>query len=329
MSNEDNYLISFGPESAAILSEEIKEKLAKKNLSASLVTALNEGCHAKWLADTFVLRDLVPEAMDNAATRGSMFHKVMEILFALPQEERTHQATRDAVDEVLNDDEFIDAVNEESIAWLRNAVNSYYSMGGKPEKVEIAHVKTGRKTKDGEEELKIGLEVFVKGKIGNTKRDILGFVDQVLQDPRPNRENCIVVSDWKSGAKFKEWNPKTKSLDGLPEARQQLIYTMLLENVGNKVSAAKLVYPVAKHIVNVNVNDENLRQRVIEDVEKADETLNELIESNEFSYNPTALCSWCPLVKICPKPFKLNKEKFIEAREKQHEPEALRVGIAF
>ena len=43
--------------------------------------------------------------------------------------------------------------------------------------------------------------------------------------------------------KVKRWKPNTKGDKGLAEQRQQTIYSMLLEQHGYEVSAARLIYP--------------------------------------------------------------------------------------
>lgn len=317
---EQEILISMDANGAHIVSEKVMEKIKKKKLSASMITGL-QGCHARWLADTFVTRDILPEEPDNAARRGSMFHSVMEEFFALPPEERTHDAMRIAVKTVLAMDDYKDLAEiPEAVKWLRGAVNGYYNMGGKPQQVEIATIH-----EDDEE--KSGIELFVQGQIGETKRPILGFIDQVIVDP--SDPEAVVIQDWKSGAKVKRWKAHTKSLDGLPEQRQQIIYSELMRQKGHKVSGARLIYPVARETVDVDLSDADLRDRVISDVEEADRTLDILIETNEFEFKPDFLCAWCPLVHACAKAQVKPYAKMQEAAAKQPSIDELAVGIEF
>lgn len=283
-----------------IASSDVNEKLNKKSLSASMVTALNENCSASWLANTFVIPEVIDTPPDNAASRGSLFHKVMEDFFALPKEERTHAAMRKTAKSVLYSEEFLPlSKSKEAVKWLKDAINSYYIMGGSPQKVEISKIKMD------DREI-VGLEAFVKGRIGNTQREILGFIDQVVDDLK--NPGSVVVQDWKTGAKAKHWNPKTVSTEGLAEQRQQIIYSMLLGQKGVNVSSARLVYPVAREVVNVNLNDYEMKNRVVSNVEEVDKKLTHLQENNTFEFSPSFLCAWCPLAKICPeadiKPYK-------------------------
>lgn len=251
-----------------------------------------------------------------------MFHKVMEKFFARDEDDRTTSAMKETMAEVLQSNEFKDLGSiPEAVSWLKEAVNNYYSMGANPKKVSIATV-----TDDYGRERK-GLEIFVKGNIGDSKRETLGFVDRLIFDPR--REGSVVVEDWKTG-KVKKWNGSfTKGAEGYAEQRQQMIYSTLLTNKGLEVSGARLIFPLGKEIVNVDLGNTELRDRVIEDVKRTDEALDLLIDSNNFEYSPGFLCAWCPLAKICPqadiKPYK----KMQDAYATQPDPELFTDVIDF
>ena len=312
-------LASIDKDGVHVVSENVSAKLAKKNISPSLISGL-EKCPASWFSDSFVLRDLIEEIPDNPARRGNLFHKVMEIFFAEPPEARTHQRIKAVVDEVLTSDEFSDmAEMPEVVEWLKSAINGYYSMGAKPEKVNVAKLVD---EKGGE---KVGLEVFVKGQIGSAKRDVLGFIDRLVVDPRD--ENAVIIEDWKSGGKAKRWNPKTKSDEGLGEARQQVIYAKLLEQQGKKVTGARLIFPLPQELVTIDLKDENFSKRVVTDVEEADAKLDIFIERNTFEFKPSFLCAWCPLSKLCPAATIKPYAKMQEAYAKQPEPEVLLRGF--
>lgn len=313
-------LLSIGRSGVRVLASSVAEKLEKKKLSASMVTSL-EGCAGKWVADSFVVRDLVPDEADNAGRRGSLFHKVMEDLFALPPEERTHAAVKEFVKANLSEGEFADmAAMPEAVQWLRNAINGYYNMGGDPTKVKVASILQKGK-------LRSGLELFVQGQIGETERPILGFIDQVIEDPTRD-DGAVIVQDWKSGAKAKKWNAKTKSEDGLPEQRQQIIYSMLLEQDGVKVSGARLIFPIAKEVVDVQLGNQELRNRVVQDVEDTEKKLAVYIANNNFELKPSFLCAWCPISKLCPSATIKPYDKMMAAFAQQPDPEVLLPAIA-
>lgn len=292
----DDYspVISLDEEGIHVIDEKLAEKLNKKSLSPSAVTALL-GCPAKFLFSSFVERDVFDDSGSMAAKKGSLFHKVMEDFFALPNEERTPERVKEFVNSTLLSKEFSSMASDvEVIAWLRDAVNGYYSMGAKPENVEIAMVDLDHRGKP-----KPGLEVFIKGRIGEASRDTLGFIDRLTVDKKSDGKS-VIVEDWKTGEKAKRYTVGSKDEMGLGEARQQVIYKILLEQKGISVSKARLIFPVARDIVNVDVHDEKFIQKTVNDVEEADKVLSNSIKNNTFEYGPSFLCAWCPLVKICP-----------------------------
>lgn len=329
-------LVKVTQEGLQVISKQVSEKLAKKKLSASTISGL-QGCPASWLSNSFVIPEIVESEPDNAARRGSMFHQVMENFFALPAEERTHKSMRQEVKNVLASDEYKDLAEIfDAVLWLRSAVNGYYNMkaDADPSEVVIAEIETTNR--DGEKAIRSGLEIFVIGRIGNAKRDTLGYIDRVQEtyrEPEAETSTEVMVEDWKSGAKAKKYNPKTraKNPEGLNEQRQQIIYSILLEQEhGVKVSKARLIYPVAREVVDVDLSDEKLRARVIEDVEAADKQLDNHIERNLFEYSPSILCSWCPLARICPSAKSFNHvEKARLAMESQPSTEVLAQGFEF
>jgi len=316
-------LLAISNGGISVIHETVAEKLERKQLSPSLIRDINEGCPAAWVAGTYAVPQLIKEEPDTAASRGSLYHKVMEIAFELPAEERTRERIDSIIPEVLESDEFsFFKDNVQALEWLEDAIDGYYEMGGRPRRVQVA--KYQRKD---DEEPKLGLEVFVKGKLANASRDTLGYIDRLAVDQI--NEGGVIIEDWKTGAKAKEWNPKTKSTDGLAEARQQVIYSMLLSQTGVNVTGARLIYPVARKMVPIPVDDEKFNKRVLEDVEKADESLTNMIETNLFEYKPSILCSWCPLNKICPVPNNASFEKARLARQKQPSVEDLAPGFDF
>lgn len=313
---EDKPLI-ITPDGIQVNNPNIVDRLTEKSISPSMITAL-EGCHASWLAKTFVLPDILVEEPDNAARRGSAFHQVMENLFALPPYERTKAKLRELTNDVLSVGEFSDLSQyPEALEWMKTIINNYYDMGAKPEKVNVARIVNDY----GQE--KDGIEVFVKGNFGNTDRDVLGYVDLIIASEKD--PNIIIVQDWKTG-KVKKWNPKTKDTNGLGEARQQTLYAMLLEKKGYHVRGARLVYPFFKEVVHVDVD--SFRDRVLRDVELTEEKLNHSTSVNLFEYSPGVLCAWCPLAKICPSVKIVSKtEKFTFAYDSQPELNVLSEGF--
>lgn len=319
MTTDNEILISMDPKGVHIVSKTVAEKLEKKSISPSMITSL-EQCPAKWAAESFATRELIEEEPDNAARRGSLFHQIMENLFHEEPEKRTPEAVKAITKDVFKSEDYKDLAEvPEAVEWTRNAINGYYSMGGNPKTVQVAEVELDGKVKKG-------LEVFVKGKIGNCTRDTLGFIDRLIVNTKKG-DGSIYIEDWKTGAKAKVWNPKTKSTEGFPEQRQQIIYSIILGQKEVPVSGARLIFPVARQIVPVDLTDESLKNKVIESVEETDKKLDIYTERNTFEYKPSFLCAYCPLAKICPKATIKPYPKIQEAYRNQPDPEVLLKGI--
>lgn len=312
---------SMDSEGLHVVDSEISKELEGKNLSPSLITGI-EGCPARWFTQSFVLPKFIDVDM-TAAIRGSAFHWVMEEFFALLPEKRSKKKIASLAKQVMshvdkrNDfKKFFEEKPDQKI-WLRDAIRSYYDMGAKPELVKIAEIERGGEVEEG-------IEIFVKGRIGDTDREVLGFVDRV----REGRDG-VIVEDWKTGARARQWNPNLKSEEGLAEQRQQMIYTKLLRDEGVEVSAASLIYPVAQEVVRVYIDNPRLDEIVTKDVEKADRDLTAMINENTFEYNPS-FCPWCPLVNVCPEAKVFgNSPKIRDAISEQPAIGDLAKGIEF
>jgi len=281
-------------EGIQILDSEIMERIKNKKLSPSLITNVL-ACPARWIAESFIINEMIPDDEDNPATRGQLFHKVMEVAFEEDPDVRSRERLAEITEEVIGTEEFQQFQgNDDALAWLSRTIDGYYRMGGRPKRVNVATYQ-----RSGDKEAKKGLEVFVRGRLGNCTRDTLGFIDLLAvsaKDPE-----AVVVQDWKTGKAKKRWNPANKGTEGLSEARQQAIYSILLEQDGVKVDGARLVYPAAGEVVEVDIKDERVLKRAVADAEEADEKLTTMIENNLFEFDPPVpLCAWCPLSRLCP-----------------------------
>lgn len=313
-----NHIVMMDNVGLHIVSEKTAEQFRKKKLSASLVTELREGCPAAWLAKTYVVPEVIETPPDNPMTRGSFFHRIMEHFFRLPAAERTRDALIRCVNITLGEPDYeVFRTNLDVRDWIEEALRGYYKLGEDPQDVQVATVNS-----------KTGLEVFVKGKLPGASRNLIGFIDRVSY----SGDGGVVVEDWKTGGKLKQWEGgypelvknkdgstsyNTRNASGYAEARQQMIYATLLRQNGYQVDGARLMFPVAGGVARVPVDDQEFQQAVVADVVEVDQKMDELEKSNEFSYNPSVLCSWCPLAKFCPAARTPYKDKHEAARNEQ------------
>lgn len=276
----------------------IRGKISDKLISPSLITDLQQ-CPAKWVISNFLIQK---QSID--AIRGTFFHSVMEAFFKYPASERTTDTLASIIPQTLDTNPRLAPIKEdsESIAWVKKAIDGYYQMGGNPRNVVVAQ-QTGSDAP--------ALEMFVKSRIGDTKRKVLGFIDRLVEDKHERGQ--VIVEDWKTGKKAKIYNPNDKFPEGINERRQQIIYSLLLENEGYQVSQARLIYPVAKKIVYIDIHNPLYIDQVLQDIQHADNLLDKYESENFYPFIPSALCAWCPFAKACPVADIRSKSKFQEA----------------
>lgn len=288
-------LVKVTKEGIKILDEGIMDKLKKKQLSASMVSSF-DNCPADWLMDSFLLPMMDHEEQPHFM-RGHIFHETMEKFFSFPKEERTPILLSQSAMHVMKTGYKDQLEDKETMEWVKAALKGYLSTGFNYSNVDVAEL-----SREGKGP-KPGIEIFVKGKIGKTTRNVVGFIDRV--DRLPN--GSLQVVDYKTGKKIAPFNPSLPTGDGNDFSywRQQLAYTMLLEQEGNYVGGAKLEFPIAGGEVIVDVQNEHLRKQVEKDFERCDAELTKCIEENLFPFKGHFFCKWCGMLN--PENFKASR----------------------
>ena len=319
---------------------DIIDAAANVNISNSLISSLRE-CPARAAADKWILKDILQQEPLAPTVLGSAFHSVMERFFTLPPDERTIEGIRKSYLDVLNDPDYnVIAMDWDATIWLQNAVNGYWSMGIEdPRKVHVPEsMEFTRVSRDGEEYTKKdrGLELFVEGKIADgLKHKVLGFIDRISIN---DDTGLYVIDDWKTGKRASEYLPKKQKYPDFGYVRQQVLYTMMVEEAGYSVEKARLIYPIATyedpvtgrvssgHVTVIDVKNGEYREKAVSDVKDADATLTQSVELNRWDCGPSPLCSWCPLVSICPAALKIKKQNAVDARDAAPSERFLRDG---
>lgn len=270
-----------------ITNDELMDKVKKKNLSASMISSFSQ-CPADWLMDSFLLSKMDYEEPIHFV-RGNIFHETMEKFFTLPKEERNPKSLSMLAMEVIKKDHKEVLNDRETMAWIKDALKGYLDTGFEYADVDVAQII--KNPKKGPE---LGVEIFVKGKLGNTRRDVVGFVDRVDR----LADGSLQVVDYKSGKKIHSFDPNAVISDrnSFGYWRQQLAYSMLLEKDGHNVNGAKLEFPIAKGEVVVDVHNEKLRKQVELDFEAVDAALDKCIEDNFFPFYGHMFCKWCGML---------------------------------
>lgn len=280
-------LVKVEKNGISIIDKDLMNDIKKKNLSASMISSFSQ-CPADWVLNSFLLPKMDHEE-PVYFVRGNIFHSAMEKFFDLPKEQRNPATLSQAAMYVIKKDYKEHLENLETMQWVKEALQGYLETGFEYANVDIAEII--RNPEKGPEK---GVEIFVRGKIGNTSRDVVGFIDRVDRLP----DGSLQVVDYKSGKKMHLFNPH-EEIGGKNDFgywRQQLAYTMLLEKEGHQVSKAKLEFPIARGEMIVDVNNKELRKQVEHDFETVDAALNKCINENSFPFNGHMFCKWCGML---------------------------------
>lgn len=285
---EVNKLVRVKKNGIEILDSELYEKVKNGKLSASMANSLL-ACPADWLLDKYILSQIEHDEQP-ALERGTMFHSVMESFFKIPANYRSPEYLGAIVPEVMKKDHPHLFADEESKQWIKSAILNYLSMGFDFKNEIIPNVKWKHKEQ-------YGLELFVDGDLnGQTNRKIVGFVDKIVEK-EVNGEKVLGIEDWKTGRSVHSFDPNKpiSASNSFDYWRQQTLYAMLMEEQGFKIDSAKLIFPVAKKVVDIDFKREDIRQQVVNDMVKVDQRLDLCLEKNFFPFTPAQWCTWCHL----------------------------------
>lgn len=281
---KDTQLFRIHDEGVEIINEELFNKIKKANLSANMVDSFL-ACPADWVLDKYLLNVMDHEEQP-ALERGTLFHAIMESFFRVPTGERSPQMLAEITKQeiMLNHPHYMS--DDISKTWIKDTVMNYLRMGFDFNQERVPSFEERGKNK-------LALEMFVNGRVSDTKHPIVGFIDKLVYD----KNGHLTMEDWKTGAKVHDYNPDKKISKSNPFGywRQQTLYAMLLEDKGIKLDKASLVFPNASTVVNVDFNNPNVRQQVIDDMNTADNILEECINNNLFPFTPAQYCKWCRL----------------------------------
>jgi hypothetical protein len=319
---------------------ELISKTASVNISNSLISSLQK-CPARAASDKWILSDLMPPDPLSPTTLGSAFHSVMEQFFTLPPDDRTVDGIRSSYKKVLNSPDYrVIAMDSDATIWLQKAINGYWNLHLEdPRMVHVPdRVSFDRVSRNGKSYVKSedGLELFVDGKISpKINHKVLGFIDRLSIDDKTGR---YVIDDWKTGKHASDYLPDKQKYPDFGYVRQQILYTMMMEESGYDIETARLIYPIADyedpdtgiknkgHVTVIDVKNTNYRRQAVEDVEQADSVLTQSVNLNRWECGPSPLCSWCPLVNICPAAMKIKKDNAVKSREEAPTGEFLKTG---
>ena len=230
------------------------------------------------LAFRFASIEKLPEPPSIHTTRGSLVHRALELLFMLPNRQRTREAAfrslEAAIAEYRSDPEFVElhlgeAEAEAFFAEARDLVEAYLRM------------------EDPTAVRDIGLELRLEAPVGDLV--LRGIIDRLELDD----DGGLVVTDYKTG-RAPSVNYEQTRLAGVH------FYSFLCEAVlGRRPSAIRLMYLRTGEVIAATPSAQSVRfvttrtTAVWKAVEKACLT-------GTFQPRPSSLCSSCAFQPWCP-----------------------------
>jgi putative RecB family exonuclease len=220
----------------------------------------------------------LPEPPGVAATRGTIVHRALELLFERPREQRTREALHGTLDQAL--DEFsthpdyvgLQLVDDDRVRFgddCNKLIERYFDM------------------EDPTQVRDIGLELRMAADVGSL--ELRGIIDRLELDD----DGELVVTDYKTG-RAPSGNYEQKSLAGVH------FYSFLCEAVlGKRPSKIRLMYLASGETIETVPSQQSVRfintrtAAVWKAVERACTT-------GDFRPNQSKLCDWCNFRRWCP-----------------------------
>lgn len=230
------------------------------------------------LAFRFSAIDRLPEAPTAPAAKGTLVHRVLELLLGLEPDARTPTAALallpQATADVLDGEEYAELplTAEERLEFLASAavlVEKYF---------QLEDPRTIRPE---------GLEMMLETEVGGVR--LRGIIDRLERDA----EGRLVVTDYKTGRVPGERFEQGK-LGGVH------FYAYLCEQVLGERPARIQLYYLAQPIAIVNEPSDQSIRGLKNKVGAIWTAVERACEREDFRPNPGKLCDWCSFKDYCP-----------------------------
>lgn len=211
-----------------------------------------------------------------ATLLGNFVHDVLENLYKLDSQDRTHSSAKQIATELWADSWF-----ERVEPWVR---------GGEPMRLFRWKawwcIENLWKIENPQEKSPTGLEHELNGKIAGVA--IKGFIDRFSEEG-----SGYVISDYKTG--------KTPKANWVQDKFFQLIvYSHLLESTGvGKAESVELLYLKDGVSFKQDVTEQMLLN-VEKEVSEVKEQIDISCQNEDFKPHKSILCDWCSYRKVCP-----------------------------
>jgi putative RecB family exonuclease len=230
------------------------------------------------LAFRFSAIDRIPEPPTLATAKGTLVHRVLELLLGLDAPERTPDAARELLPEAV-----VDVLDGEEYAPLALAADERAALVEQSwGLVERYFVLEDPRTVQHE-----GLELMLEAEVGGVR--LRGIIDRLERDA----DGRLVVTDYKTGRVPGERFEQGK-LGGVH------FYAYLCEQVlGERPATIQLYYLAEPVAIVAEPSDQSIRglERRVGAIWTA---VERACERDDFRPNPGKLCQWCSFQQWCP-----------------------------
>ena len=230
------------------------------------------------LAFRFSSIDRLPEPPSVPATKGTLVHAALELLFCLPAPERTVPAALTALDQAMDalrdDPDFtdlgLDAAAEASfLDDAERLVRRYFTL------------------EDPTSITPIGLELKLEARVGDLH--LRGIIDRLELDA----DGGLVVTDYKTG-RVPRQNHEQSKLGGVH------FYALLCERLfGQRPAKVQLLY-LSEPLAIITVPTEQSIRGLERKVTAIWSAVERACTAEDFRPKPSRLCDWCAFQAYCP-----------------------------
>jgi len=231
------------------------------------------------LAFRFSAIDRLPEPPSAPATKGSLVHRALELLFCAEADDRTPELARHCLDEAIlefaTEPDFTgldldDAARAAFFADAAAMVERYFTLED-PRRVSP-----------------IGIELKLEVAVGDLR--LRGIIDRLELDA----DGELVVTDYKTGRVPSE-NQEMARLGGVH------FYAYMCERLfGKRPAAIQLMYLGPQPQIIVARPSEQSTQGLEKKVRAIWSAVERACEREDFRPKPSALCNWCSFHAYCP-----------------------------
>jgi putative RecB family exonuclease len=236
------------------------------------------------MAFRFSSVEKIPEPPSIHATRGTIVHRALEILFGAPQTERTAGLATNALDQA-----FVDYADHPDLVDLNLSPNDYATLQADCAKLLGSYLEM----EDPQSIRDIGLELRLETVVDTPNLPdgltLRGIIDRLELD----HEGELVITDYKTG---RTPGPRYQQSS---LASMQFYALLCREVLGQTPAEVRLMYLKSKDVISATPTDQSLRH-LLNRTTAVHAAVARACETGDFKPNAGPLCRSCSYQPWCP-----------------------------